>query len=380
MTVFGAVTNARHGFVLNNSIALAMVVVNAVVTYLVLESGGGLVMLVTATTAASMLGYVAYGWSARHTFPGLSLRIGHFRKALWRDVTTFSIYLFVVDMASQLTFNLDNIVVGAVLGTSAVAVYAVAIRLSEYQRRVCDQFSGMLYTVAVGIGAGGRSEQLRKVLIEGTRLAVVLVVGVTICLVGFSGPLITRWMGAGFNGSVLPFVVLAAAGIVIVGHATQQSILLATGHHRTVAAVWIVEAVANLALSITLVRWLGPVGVAIGTAIPITVGHLAVMSPAAARAVGLSLRLYARAAVLPAVIGAIPAAAACILIRLMFVAPSLHTVAVAAMLVGGIYAAVVFACGLDRDTRRLYLVQLRGVIPVSYAPIARIARTRQADE
>jgi O-antigen/teichoic acid export membrane protein len=366
--------------VLNNSIALAMVVVNAVVTYLVLESGGGLVMLVTATTAAGVLGYVAYAWSARHMFPGLSLRIGHFRKALWRDVTTFSIYLFVVDMASQLTFNLDNIVVGAVLGTSAVAVYAVAIRLSEYQRRVCDQFSGMLYTVAVGIGAGGRSEQLRKVLIEGTRLAVVLVVGVTICLVGFSGPLITRWMGAGFNGSVLPFVVLAAAGIVIVGHATQQSILLATGHHRTVAAVWIVEAVANLALSITLVRWLGPVGVAIGTAIPITVGHLAVMSPAAARAVGLSLRLYARAAVLPAVIGAIPAAAACILIRLMFVAPPLHTVAVAAMLVGGIYAAVVFACGLDRDTRRLYLVQLRGVIPVSYASIARIARTRRADE
>jgi hypothetical protein len=96
--------------------------------------------------------------------------------------------------------------------------------------------------------------------------------------------------------------------------------------------------------------------------------------------VGLSLQLYARAAVLPAVIGAIPAAAACLLIRLTFAAPPLRTIAVAAMLVGGVYAAFVFAFGLDRDTRRLYLVQLRGANPLSYAPISRVARTRRTDD
>jgi O-antigen/teichoic acid export membrane protein len=362
MTVFGAITNARHGFVLNNSIALVMVILNAVVTYGVLASGGGLVTLVAATTAAAMTGYIAYAWSAHHVFPGLSLRIAHFSRAHWREVTSFSVYMFVIGMAAQVTFNLDNVIVGAVLGTSAVAVYTVAVRLSEYQRHLCDQFSGMLYTVAVGFGTEGRIDRLRNVLIEGTRLAVVLVVGVTICLVGFSGPLITRWMGPGFSGSVAPFVVLAIVGVLMVGHATQQSILLATGHHRRVTAIWIGEAAANLVLSLILVRRFGALGVAAGTAIPIAIGHLMVMTPAAARSVGLPLRRYARETVGPALIGGIPAMAVCVVMRLTLPMPTLGAIALAASVVGGIYIAIIIRFGLDRETRRLYVSQLRGAI------------------
>jgi hypothetical protein len=127
-----------------------------------------------------------------------------------------------------------------------------------------------------------------------------------------------------------------------------------------VTAIWIVEAAANLALSVILVQPFGSLGVAAGTAIPIAIGHLAVMTPAAARSVGLPLWRYARETLMPALIGGIPAAAVCILIRLTFPTPTLGRVAVGASLVGGVYLAVVYTFGLDRDTRRLYLAQLSG--------------------
>ena len=57
MTVFGAVTNARQGFVLNNVVAIAVVAVNAIVTLAVLSAGRGLVTLVASTTAVNLLGY-----------------------------------------------------------------------------------------------------------------------------------------------------------------------------------------------------------------------------------------------------------------------------------------------------------------------------------
>src|SRR5581483_6563381 len=57
MTVFGAVTTARQGFVLNNCVAMAIVVLNGVLTYVVLISGGGLVTLVFWTTLTSVGGY-----------------------------------------------------------------------------------------------------------------------------------------------------------------------------------------------------------------------------------------------------------------------------------------------------------------------------------
>src|SRR6476661_5625894 len=46
MTVFGAVTTARQGFALNNTVAIAIAIANGIVTYAVLESGGGLTTLV----------------------------------------------------------------------------------------------------------------------------------------------------------------------------------------------------------------------------------------------------------------------------------------------------------------------------------------------
>jgi len=358
MTVFGAVTNARQGFVLNNSIAIVLVLLNAVMTYVVLTAGGGLIALVAWTTAASAAGYGAYAWSAWHVYPELDIRPSYFSRADWREVTTFSAYLFVVALGSQISFNVDNLVVGAALGTAAVAVYAVAARLSEYQRRVCDQFSGMLFPVVVGFGARGNMDGLRAALVDGARVSMLLAAGVTTCLVTFGRPLIVHWMGAGFDGSVAPFYVLAAVGVLMVGHAAQSNILLATGGHRIVAAVWIVEGIANLGLSLLLVRWIGSTGVALGTLIPMAIGHLGVITPAACRRVGLPLAQLARTAIGPAVAGAVPAALCGVALRVWLPPATTLGVVAEAVSVGCVYLVAAGAAGLDRPTRELYRQQV----------------------
>jgi O-antigen/teichoic acid export membrane protein len=361
MTVFGAVTTARQGFALNNSIAMVMVVLNALVTYVVLTAGGGLVWLVFCTTAVSTTGYVGYAWTARRVFPQLTIRPSYFSRALWRDVTTFSLYLFVIDIASLVTFNVDTVLVGWFLGTSAVAAYAVAVRLSEYERRVCDQFSGMVFPVAVSLGAGGNTDRLRAVLVEGTRIAVVLITGVTICLVAFSRPLITRWMGAGFADSVPSFIVLAMVGVVMVGHGSQSSVLLALGKHRLVATVWTIEAAANFVLSLLLVRRFGAVGVALGTAIPIAIGHVGVLTPAACRLVKVPLSRYVMDTLRPAVIGGVPTALLCV--AMQSIRPPATTRGVLLELSGAglFYLVVVCAFGLTAETRRRYVLEGAGL-------------------
>ena len=358
MTVFGAVTNSRQGFVLNNSIAIVLVALNALVTYVVLTFGGGLIALVAWTTAASAMGYGAYAWSAWRMFPELEIRPSYFSRADWRQVTSFSTYLFVVALGSQISFNVDNLVVGASLGTAAVAVYAVAARLSEYQRRVCDQFSGMLFPVVVGFGARGDTVALRAALVDGARVSMLLAAGVTTCLVGFAQPLIVHWMGSGFAGSVMPFYVLAAVGIVMVSHAAQSNVLLATGGHRTVAAIWIIEGVVNLGLSLLFVRWIGSTGVALGTLVPMAVGHIGVMTPAACRRAGLPLREFLRATLPPAIAGTIPAVLCCAAVRMWAPPASTLGVVVDAAGVGLVYLVAAAAAGLDRPTRELYREQV----------------------
>jgi len=200
MTVFGAVTTARQRFALNNVVAIGFACANAAATYLVLAAGHGLLTLVAVTTAVNISSYAAYAWTARRAFPQIRLRPSSFSRALVGEVTAYSIYLFIIDIAIQIGFNLDNVVVGAVLGTSAVAIYAVALRIADYQRQLCNQFNGLLFPIVVRFGAAGQRDALRQLMIDSTRIALTLVVGVTICVIAFGRPLVVHWMGPQFDG------------------------------------------------------------------------------------------------------------------------------------------------------------------------------------
>jgi O-antigen/teichoic acid export membrane protein len=354
MTVFGAITNARQGFVLNNIVAIAAVLANTALTYILLESGYGLVTLVAVTTLVNVLGYGGYAWTARRVFPELRIRVRYFSRGHWREVTSFSVYLFVIQLASQISFNIDNVVIGAVLGTAAVAVYTVALRLAEYQRRLCDQFSGMLFSVAMGFGAEGNVSALRQTLIEGTRVAITLVVGASVCLVGFSGPLIHHWMGPEFDGSVAPFIALAAAGVIVVSQAAVGNVLMAVGAHKLLALVWLGEAAVNLAVSVVLVHHIGLLGVAIGTLTPLAWGHLGVLLPRACRAVALPIRTCLAETLWPAMAGGSVAVSICLLLRVVLPPMTTRAVLVEASATALAYAIGVYVLGFSRDVRARY--------------------------
>jgi O-antigen/teichoic acid export membrane protein len=358
MGVFGAVTNARQRFALNNLVALVLALINGGVTYLVLSAGHGLVALVATTTAISLAGYGAYAWTARRAFPALNIRPRLFDRRIVREVTTFSIYFFMIDIAVQIGFNLDNVVIAGFLGTTAVAVYAVTLRIADYQRQLCNQFNNLLFPVVVRFGSVGRTDALRDTLVEGTRIALVMVVGVTICVIGFATPLVNAWMGPGFEGSIAPLFVLAITGVVLVGQGPLGNVLLGTGRHRLVAIVAFLEALTNLGLSVILVRYYGILGVALGTGIPVLIANTFTLLPAACRTVGLRITQFGRL-VLPAPLaGSVPAILAVIAFRTLLPPTRFLAVVGEGAVVGAIYLIAVTTVGVSGEVRRRYLAQI----------------------
>jgi O-antigen/teichoic acid export membrane protein len=374
LTVFGAVSNSRQGFVVNNLVASAVVVASAISTVVVLSAGGGLILLVATTTTINIAGYAGYAWNAYHVMPSLRIRPRYFSAARWREVTTFSVYLFVIQLASQVCFNIDNVVIGAFLGPALVAVYTIALRLAEYQRRLCDQFSGMLFPVVMGFG--NDIEALRAALIEGNRVAVTLVTGASVVLIGLSGPLIRHWMGPAFDGSVAPFVILALAGTIIVSQAASSNVLIACGEHRLVAGIWIGEAAGNLLLSVMLVRWLKLSGVALGTLLPLLIGHLGIMLTRACRRVGVPLAICLYQTTRPAAIAGAVAASVCLILRFELPQPSTTMVLCEGAVVGLVYLVSLATIGFDSSTRSAYASQVGAAIGTLTAALRGRSGTR----
>jgi O-antigen/teichoic acid export membrane protein len=362
MTVFGAATTARQRFALTNLVATAAALLNGALTFALLALGYRVRAVVAASTAVSLASYVAYVWAARRAFPDLRLRVAGFSLPLVRQVTAFSIYTFIIDIAVQINFNLDNVVIGAAIGTAAVAVFAVALRLADFQRQVCNQLNALMFPIVVRFNASDEPralERLRAMMIDGTRIALTLVLGITVCLMTFAEPLISRWMGPGFDASVLPLYILAVAGIVLVGQGPADNILLGSGRHRLVAYVALGEALTNLVLSVLLVRHYGIAGVAIGTAVPVIIANLFILQPAACRQVRLGIRGFARAVAVAPGVGAMAAALAGVALRIAVPPHSIAGVVSEGALVGGLYLVAVWLIGFDQVVRARYLTYAR---------------------
>jgi O-antigen/teichoic acid export membrane protein len=162
--------------------------------------------------------------------------------------------------------------------------------------------------------------------------------------------LIRAWVGPGYDGAILVTRILAFVVVVRAWNAMPSTLLKGTGHHKFVALVSCGAAVANLLLSIPLVKMWGLPGVAFGTAIPVVATGAFGIFPRACRVVGLSLWRGYRQIVWPAVWPALVVVT--LLASTRHLVPA-HLLAVLAQLaVGGLlYAAIFFQFGLGRDER-----------------------------
>jgi O-antigen/teichoic acid export membrane protein len=370
MSVFGAVTTARQRFALTGAISIVVSVLQAIATYVVLSAGYHLVPLVATTTAIGVCSYVAYAAAARATFPGMRLSVFRFDRRQVRQVTAFSFYLFLISIAIQVGTNVDNLVIGAYMGTSAIAVYTIAVRLAEYQRQFCGQVSYLMFPVVVRFHAENDRAALRATLIEGTRLVLGLVGLAAVCLVAFGPAVIEIWMGPGFEQSTGPLYVLALIGIVMVGQGPTGSILLGAGRHRLVGLVSSLDVLLNLGLSLLLVTRLGLTGVALGTAVPYAILNIGVLMPASCRLVGVPVATFARTTVGPTVIAATAATVAAVVLQSAWLADSLLQLVAQVLAVAVTYAVAFWFVGLSAGDRSRYVTTVARTVPGGQPAIA----------
>lgn len=357
-SVFGGIVNGFQRQYLNGGVAIITAIVVALVNVAVLLAGYGLPELVAATTGVRILSYLAYALNAYRVFPALRIRPSYFNRARLREITGFSVFILIIDLANKLNYSTDTIVVGAVLGTAAVAVWVVAQRLIEIVQRIADQLNGVLFPVVVDSSTVDRVDKLQKIMIQGTRLSLAMVVPMATVLGLTARPVVMTWVGPNFEGSVNVIYILSLVVALRVGSATSTVILKGAGLHKILALSNLSMAVSNLVLSLVLVRWYGLIGVAVGTLIPMVVFSMFAVFPAACRRVELSRLKVIRESVWPAAWPALVMAGFVLLTRNQS-AGSWSLLFLQAILSALIYAALFLRFAISRTERDWYFNKLK---------------------
>ncbi|MAZ66048.1 MAG: hypothetical protein CMF25_02965 [Kangiellaceae bacterium] len=292
--VLNGVLTANLRYDYSSYIELGKLLVRTLGFVVVIEAGYGIIAMAAVTLVVNLLGYVVLFVLARRLAPWMKIRRHYFCRQQLKAFFSYGIYTFITFIADKLRFSVDNIVVGAFMGFSAVSHYNIASRLAEYFIMAIGSLLGVMTPVFTRLHSENKLDEMRHYFIQTSRVGVVLTSVIGGVAMVFALPFISLWMGPDYLDALWPFIVLIS-GLVLGGmQIPSVNLLYATATHRFYAAATSVEAVANLILSLIFIHYWGLLGVALGTMVPILITKVLVQPRYVCRVAGLPLATYYR--------------------------------------------------------------------------------------
>lgn len=196
-------------------------------------------------------------------------------KAVFKETFAYTILLFVQSLIIQFNGNVDNMVIGSVIGTSAVTVYSFAIQIFNMYEQCSTSVSGVILpSVTKVIYSGATTKDLEDMVVKYGRVQWAVLgaaLGGFICL---GKEFFFLWLGEGFTDSYyLALILMVPVTFPLIVN-TCLAILKAKNLllFRTVALAY--SAVFNVIFTVVGTRLWGYYAAAAGTALSTVIGSV----------------------------------------------------------------------------------------------------------
>lgn len=267
--VFGGVLEGLGRFYIVNVTNLLSSLLRAALIVLALTHGYGILTLAIITVLVPFLSSVVRAVIVLRVLP-LHFGWRYVNQRSLREIAQYSSVSFILMIAHKLRFKTDELVLSAMLSVSAVTFFSIGDRLVDYTFEVVTDLAQIFVPMSGQSDAKGDMDQLRKIFVAGNRACAIVVLPITATLIILGKSVIKVWVGANYvTAGYAVMLVLLIPSTLTLAQAASTRILYGMAKHQSLAWVTGMEAIANLILSIVLIRPFGVVGDALGTAIPL---------------------------------------------------------------------------------------------------------------
>ena len=301
-----AILWGAHRYVPFQALMMSATILTAIGIVATLLAGGGIVALFTVGIITSLLPQAIGFRLVRRLEPELKLGWRGARRELIKPLLSYSILNFILQISYNVQTQIDEIVIGIFLPISSVGAYYVARRVSAVPQMISQPVLGSFLPIASQLHAQKDAVGLQELYLVGTRAILAVCVPLLVVVILFAGPLLALWVGTKYAAGSSVVVILAVASVLEVGYWPGRFILQGIGQQQDLAKASVCVAIANLGLSIILVRYYGIVGVAFGTLIPAIFMNLGYIWPYTMRVVGISGLELLKQALVPVIAPALP--------------------------------------------------------------------------
>lgn len=315
MGVFGGILEGLQRFYVLNFTSTASILLRALFIVIALKHGGGLLTVALITVGLPLItAFINAGFVFR--LVPLQFRRSYVDRATLKKIANYGGTTFMIIVAGRLRFKTDAVVIGSFLSSAAITYFAIGSRLVDYAGEVVSSLAQIFVPMSSQSDATGDVKGLQKLFIAGNRACALIIFPITAILIILGKSVIEAWVGVKYVATSYPILlVLLIPTTLMLAQSASGRILYGMAKHKTLALVTLAEGIANLALSITLVRPYGIMGDAIGTALPLTCTMLFFLPHHLCRLLKLRLTSYLRDAFLLPLALTAPMAAVLLLMR-----------------------------------------------------------------
>jgi O-antigen/teichoic acid export membrane protein len=237
----------------------------AFVLVVIARHGGQIPALALSVAAVNLATYTLQWLLWRRYVPDFRFSRRYVTLDAGRELLDYCASLTVWSFGMLLISGLDLTLVG-IFDFQKVAFYAVAASLVTFVAGLQNAVFSVLVPSTAVLHARGASWELGRVVIDGTRYGMFLLLLMGVPLILAAKPILRIWVGPDYaRSATILLKVLVVANVLRLSAVPYIVTLIGTGQQRLVVLTPILEGLTNLLASAVAGYYWGAVGVAIGT-------------------------------------------------------------------------------------------------------------------
>lgn len=363
-SVFNCSITAHEKFLFQKFLILLQNIFSPFLTLPLLVMGYGSVGMVSVTTFltfALLLSNMFYCFKKLH----IRFKFKKFQAGLLKEMWVFTFFIFLNQIIDQVNWSVDKFLLGRFAGTTAVAVYGVGGQINTMYQQFSTSISNVFVPKVNRIVAESNDNELLTKLF--TRVGSIQFIVLGLILSGFiflGVPFVKIWAGKEYVDSYAIALLLIIPVTVPLIQNLGIEIQRAKNMHKARAIVYLLIAIANVGVSIPLIKIMGPAGAALGTAISLIAGNVIFMNWYYHARIGMNMIYFWKqiARFIPALIA--PCSAGIVILLFVNIS-SLVKLGMFAIFYTAIYGLSMYFVGMNEEEKQLIMGPIKKMLKKS---------------
>lgn len=271
--VFSSIINAYEKFIFKKTTDIILTILAPLFNLLVLFLGYESVGIATVSLIFQIVVLPIYMWYVAKRL-GIKMKFVKPEKAFLLELFSFSIFMFLSSIADLLFWSTDNVLIGAMIGSTAVAVYNVGGVFTNLMRNLTSAINDVFVPkVTMMVAVDKSNTELSELMIRVGRLQYLMVSLLASGFIVFGQVFIHYWSGdvyadaywvslVTFLPSAIPILQNIAFGVIVAQH-----------KHKFRCCIYFGIAILNAISTFFIIPYFGYIGAAICSGVSYIIGH-----------------------------------------------------------------------------------------------------------